>query len=86
MLQQFCAEDEWTREGLEQVRDLIEVLLCPDPGARPTAAGLKSHAFFAPVDWKNILIAEPPFTPDKESETDTQYFQGRRGRLSPVLE
>lgn len=61
--------------------DLLKGLLEKDPaqrlGAGPSDADeLKDHAFFAPIDWRELLERkiEPPFKPEVTSATDTRYF------------
>ena len=69
------------------MRSFIDACLAYDAEQRPTAQALKSHPFFAAVDFDNLHTAEPPFVPNPESETDTMYFEGRdRGRLSMIPE
>ena len=60
--------------------DLIKRLLNHDPTKRLKAADVKSHAFFASVDWENLRSFPAPFIPKPESFEDTSYFDARNDR------
>jgi serine/threonine kinase 38 len=56
--------------------DLLQRFIC-DPSDRIGARGvdeIKSHPFFAGVDWDNLVESEAPWVPDLRSETDTSNF------------
>ena len=62
-------------------KELLSGLLVKDPAKRlgggPEGAEvIKSHAFFASINWKDLVEKklEPPFRPQVMSETDTRYF------------
>ena len=58
-------------------RDLITRLLC-DADTRLGTRGafeLKSHPFFAGIDWQRIYDCVPPFRPTITHELDTQNFE-----------
>lgn len=44
----------------ETARDLVELVLNLDPSKRPTAQALKSHPFFAGIDWNNLWNIPAP--------------------------
>jgi len=35
---------------------------------------IKSHPFFAGIDWDRLQDMQAPFVPDLEDETDTKHF------------
>ena len=41
---------------------------------RESAAEIKTHSFFAGIDWETIRESEPPFVPQLRSIIDTAYF------------
>lgn len=48
-------------EGFDETaRDLVELALNLDPTKRPTAQALKSHPFFAGIDWNNLWSIPAP--------------------------
>lgn len=56
--------------------DLLQRFIC-DPSDRIGARGvdeIKSHPFFAGVDWDHLVESEAPWVPDLRSETDTSNF------------
>ncbi|XP_056122652.1 citron rho-interacting kinase isoform X5 [Rhinichthys klamathensis goyatoka] len=57
-----------------QFLDLLQSLLC---GSRERLGyeGLRSHPFFASVDWTNLRHALPPFVPSLRSDDDTSNFE-----------
>lgn len=60
-----------------EARDLIEKLLC-DHSVRLGVNGveeIKSHKFFAGVDWENIGSSQAPVIPVLSSLTDTSNFE-----------
>jgi len=59
-----------------EARDLINKLMC-DQDERLGANGveeIKSHPFFAGIDWDRLQDMQAPFVPDLEDETDTKHF------------
>jgi serine/threonine protein kinase len=65
----------WFYNG--EAREFITELLAVDAEARPTAADLLDHPFFAAhVDWLALerRELEPPYVPKLESEYDTSNF------------
>ncbi|KAK9709568.1 rim15, signal transduction response regulator [Basidiobolus ranarum] len=71
-------------EGQVQVspeaRNLMEQLMSTDVEKRLGANGVeevKSHPFFAGIDWDILLTERPVFIPQPESIEDTDYFDGR---------
>ncbi|CAG8474867.1 11277_t:CDS:2 [Racocetra fulgida] len=59
-----------------EAEDLIRRLICA-PEQRLGQRGadeIKSHPFFAGVDWETIRNIEAPFVPNLKSITDTSYF------------
>ncbi|XP_030631130.1 citron Rho-interacting kinase [Chanos chanos] len=57
-----------------QFVDLVQSLLC---GAKERLdfEGLRSHPFFASVDWTGLRQALPPFVPALRAEDDTSNFE-----------
>jgi serine/threonine protein kinase len=63
-----------------EVRDLIAKLLCLDPRQRLGAGSIdeiKSHAWFAGIDWDHLDALDPPFVPTLRNDFDTSYFEER---------
>ncbi|ORX83200.1 kinase-like protein, partial [Basidiobolus meristosporus CBS 931.73] len=63
-----------------EARDLMERLMSTDVEKRLGANGVdevKSHPFFAGIDWETLLTERPAFIPQPESIEDTDYFDGR---------
>ncbi|XP_039517455.1 citron rho-interacting kinase isoform X2 [Pimephales promelas] len=57
-----------------QFLDLLQSLL-RGPRERLGYEGLRSHPFFASVDWTNLRRALPPFVPSLRSDDDTSNFE-----------
>lgn len=57
--------------------DLVLQLLEPSPSARPGAAAVMAHPFFAGIDWDGQASAEPVFQPAVEDRADVSYFDAR---------
>ena len=55
-------------------KDLVSRLL-RRRGERLSIDGIRSHPFFAGVDWSRLREVRPPHTPTITSETDTQHFE-----------
>eukprot|EP00004_Rigifila_ramosa_P016164 TRINITY_DN3806_c0_g1_i3.p1 TRINITY_DN3806_c0_g1~~TRINITY_DN3806_c0_g1_i3.p1 ORF type:complete len:523 (-),score=121.83 TRINITY_DN3806_c0_g1_i3:156-1724(-) len=77
-------EIEWPQEGLSpQARNLIDQLLQLDPknrlGHGGNVAAIRSHPFFAGLDWQNLFNETPMFVPRKETvdQDPTIYFEER---------
>ncbi|KAJ3156198.1 hypothetical protein HDU86_003961 [Geranomyces michiganensis] len=73
---------EWPddTEVTPEATDLILSLLNPDPAARLSAEGVKSHAFFASTEWDKVREQPAPFIPTPGDVTDTSYFDSRNER------
>lgn len=56
-----------------QAVSLLEGLLC-DASSRLSADKIKSHPFFAGIDWECMKLASPPFIPLLTSPEDTSRF------------
>lgn len=58
-------------------RDFIVRLLCDVDDRLGTRgiAEIKSHAFFAGINWQKLHEATPPYRPNLEHELDTQNFE-----------
>ncbi|TIB73070.1 hypothetical protein E3Q06_01294 [Wallemia mellicola] len=73
-------EDDPDYEVSPEARDLMEKLLCSDPQKRLGANGaweVKSHPFFADIDWEKLMTMEAAFIPDAANPEDTDYFDPR---------
>ncbi|WVQ71191.1 hypothetical protein IAR50_000716 [Cryptococcus sp. DSM 104548] len=53
-------EMEWPEGFDEEARDMIDSIFDMSPASRPTATALKSHPFFATVDWSTIWTCPVP--------------------------
>nr|ODN93204.1 AGC protein kinase [Cryptococcus depauperatus CBS 7841] len=63
-----------------EAHDLIDRLLYPDPQRRLGAKGaeeVKSHPFFASINWETISTSEPSFVPEVTDPESTDYFDSR---------
>merc|ERR1712168_453044 len=65
----------------EDAKSLLGGLLVKDPQSRlgggpEDAEAVKSHAFFASINWTDLEKKRitPPFKPQVVSDTDTRYF------------
>jgi serine/threonine kinase 32 len=57
-----------------ECKDLISLLLNPDPAQRPLEADIKSHKWFSAFEWVKLekQAIEPPFVPDvRQANCDT---------------
>ncbi len=71
---------EGEQEISPEARDFMERLMCMDPGRRLGANGaaeVKSHPFFAGIDWNTISTVEAHFVPNPSNPEDTDYFDAR---------
>ncbi|XP_065177772.1 serine/threonine-protein kinase MRCK alpha-like [Sycon ciliatum] len=69
-------EDVGTDEVSEEARDLIQKLIC-EPEERLGTHGaddIKTHPFFAEIDWATLHTSAPPYVPEVGHETDTSNF------------
>lgn len=58
-------------------------LLIKDPAQRLGVAGagrVKTHTFFATLDWKGLLRRKAEFVPQLAGDEDTSYFDSRADR------
>jgi serine/threonine-protein kinase RIM15 len=79
--------DESEDEVSPEAKDLINKLLCMDPrqrlGANPGdmfqcgGEEIRSHPWFAEVNWETLLHDEAQFVPQPENPEDTEYFDAR---------
>jgi serine/threonine-protein kinase RIM15 len=70
-----------------EARDLMERLMCTDPGRRLGAHGayeIKSHPFFTGLDWHTIATVEANFVPNVTDPESTDYFDAR-GAVAEVF-
>ena len=80
----------WFEDQMElssEARDLMERLMCTDPGRRLGAHGaceVKSHPFFTGLDWHTIATVEANFVPNVTDPESTDYFDAR-GATSEVF-
>lgn len=63
--------------------DLIKKLLC-DKEERLTYDGIRSHPFFAGVDWDNLHTKTPPFVPELAGPDDTSNFDEDFDDVAPT--
>ncbi len=71
-------------EGLLEIspeaRHLMERLMCMDPKQRLGTRGaseVKSHPWFAGLDWNNLMTTEANFVPNITDPESTDYFDAR---------
>lgn len=57
----------------EELTDLIMRLIAPRE-SRMCVGEIKSHVFFADVDWERLRERTPPFVPEINGELDTSHF------------
>lgn len=60
--------------------DLMKRLIC-DSSTRLTWEGIKSHRFFAGVNWDRLRTTKAPIVPKVTSEVDTQNFDKFEAKL-----
>mmetsp|Transcript_15994 Transcript_15994/g.36928 ORF Transcript_15994/g.36928 Transcript_15994/m.36928 type:complete len:215 (+) Transcript_15994:43-687(+) len=83
--------DESEIELSAEAKDFISGLLTRDPKKRLGYRGcaeVKSHPFFAGVDWDTVMQSEPAFVPELEDAFDTSYFEpqvSRRPSLAAII-
>jgi len=58
----------------KECADLIHNLVC-SYRRRYSYEQIKSHSFFKPVPWNNLMSLKPPFVPNLTSEIDTSNFE-----------
>lgn len=78
-------EDEY--EVSEEATDLMNRLMCTDPAKRLGAniddkfssggEEIKSHPWFADINWETLREDEASFVPASENPEDTEYFDSR---------
>jgi len=56
-----------------EAEDLMRKIICGHD-ERLTFDQIKSHPFFASIDWEKLQDMEPPIVPNVKSEDDTQNF------------
>ena len=79
-----------------EAKDLINKLLCTDPQQRlgsnrdekfgSGGEEIRSHPFFAEVNWETLLQDEAQFVPQPENPEDTEYFDSRGATLQAFTE
>ncbi|KAI0432101.1 putative response regulator receiver RIM15p [Xylaria sp. FL1042] len=79
-----------------EAKDLINRLLCVDPQQRlgknleeKFASGgeeIRSHPWFAGMNWDTLLEDEAQFVPQPENPEDTEYFDSRGATLQSFTE
>lgn len=82
-------DDEDDDEVSDEAKDLINRLLCMDQSQRLGANGgqeVKSHPFFADINWETLLEEEPQFVPTPQNPEDTEYFDSRGACLQSFVE
>jgi serine/threonine protein kinase len=67
------------------VIELLQLLLQRDPISRPAVSDMKSHSFFASIDWMTHSSSPGVFIPTLDSATDTSYFDARAEHY-PVMD
>lgn len=71
---------EWPTDMSENAKDLIGKLLCLQTEQRlgyKGASEVKSHQFFAGIDWVLLRTQEAPFVPKFDGVLDTSFFTPR---------
>ncbi|KAF2072376.1 hypothetical protein CYY_006321 [Polysphondylium violaceum] len=83
----------WPDDISPEAKDIIDKLLSLDPKSRLGYNGaqeVKSHPFFAGINWDTIRTQEPFFKPKIANLQDTSYFEPRKDfhdtRISDDLE
>ncbi|GAW14565.1 hypothetical protein ANO14919_039680 [Xylariales sp. No.14919] len=86
-------DEDWVSP---EAKDLINRLLCVDPQQRlgknleeKFASGgeeIRSHPWFAGVNWDTLLQDEAQFVPQPENPEDTEYFDSRGATLQSFTE
>ena len=79
-----------------EVKDLMNKLMTTDPRQRlgsnideKYASGgeeIRSHPWFADIDWETLLESEAQFVPAVENPEDTEYFDARGATLQSFAE
>lgn len=72
-------EDE-EEEVSEEAKDIMNKLMCVDQTKRLGSKGaqeVKSHSFFADINWNTLFEDDTPFVPAPEHPEDTDYFDSR---------
>ncbi|KAI0390961.1 hypothetical protein F5Y17DRAFT_442480 [Xylariaceae sp. FL0594] len=79
-----------------EAKDLINKLLCVDPQQRLGSnreekfecggQEIRSHPWFAGVNWATLLEDEAQFVPQPENPEDTEYFDARGATLQSFTE
>jgi serine/threonine-protein kinase RIM15 len=74
---------DWHEEWIEfskEAREFMEKLLVYDPSKRLGINGakeVKSHPFFAEIEWDKVMQTEPQFVPQVTDPESTDYFDPR---------
>ena len=78
-------------EVSEEAKDLMNRLMCSNPGGRlganaseKYASGgeeIRNHPWFASIEWGTLRDAEASFVPAPENPEDTEYFDARGATL-----
>ena len=70
----------------EEAKDFLNKIMAIDPNKRLGAGGaaqVKSHPFFADINWDTLFDDDTPFVPAPEHPEDTDYFDPR-GLTEPL--
>ena len=57
-----------------EAADLLAQLICSKETRLQDASLIKSHPFFADINWQELCSCPAPWVPELDSETDTKYF------------
>jgi serine/threonine-protein kinase RIM15 len=86
------AEDDEDYDISAEARDLMNRLLCSDPAQRlgsnkdeKFASGgeeIRSHPWFADINWDSLRDDEASFIPAPENPEDTEYFDARGAAMA----
>ena len=68
----------------KDAQSLIDGLLDPNPDTRLGPHGVKTHPFFANVDWSALANQEAPIRPTPVNALDTSSFDARNSRYKEM--
>lgn len=78
-------EPDFRGEVRPEAENFIQGLLQKDPSRRLGGPEVRSHEFFAGVDWEMLYCkkVQPPYVPELSSESDVRYFDAEFTKQKP---